>query len=105
MNGVNLSPCQTPGTASKKSVLLSGEQTIAFVSLHCIIIAVTVSLGRQYANGICFIFPLFMKLNALEKSTNWCYLEIFCAYSFDDSVDSHNLRESIDSFESRSDLS
>ena len=32
--------------------------------------AATVSFGRPQARSICFIFPLCMESNALEKSTN-----------------------------------
>ena len=48
----------------------SGEQTIVFVFLQSIIIAVTTSLGRPYSGSICSIFPLCVESNAFEKSTN-----------------------------------
>ena len=46
---------------SKKSVSLSGEQTIAFMFLKCIIIVAIISSGRPYASRICSIFHLHMK--------------------------------------------
>ena len=49
--------------------------------------AVTVSLRRPYANSIYSIFPVWMELNALEKSQNKCCLEIFSTYSFTNQVD------------------
>ena len=68
--GTNLSPRKIPVTMSKKSLSLSGEQTIAFVFLSYIISATTVSLGWLYASSIYFIFPLCMESNSLEKFTN-----------------------------------
>ena len=49
----------------KKSVLPAGEQTIAFMFVKSIIIAVIVSLGRPYAP-----FSLCMKSTTGEKSMN-----------------------------------
>ena len=81
--GANVSPCKTPATMSKNSVSPSGES---------IIITVTVSLMRQYARSVCFILPLSMESNALEKSTNICVASrFFYTYSFDELMDSLNL--------------
>ena len=44
----------------------SGEQTIAFVFLRSIVIAVAISLGKLYAGSTCSMFPL--KSNASEKN-------------------------------------
>ena len=55
---------------SKKLVLLSGEQTIAFAFLLSIIIAVTISLLRTCIRSIYSIFLLWMESNPLEKSMN-----------------------------------
>ena len=57
-----------------------------------IIIAITVSL-RLYARSICSIVPLCIESNALEKSTiNCAASRFFGTYSFDDSMDSQNVR-------------
>ena len=74
-----ISSCKIPVTKSKKSMSLFGEQTIAFMFMVSIIIAISVSLGRTYARSIFSIFPLCRESNTLEKSTNKCYI-----YSFKD---------------------
>ena len=68
--GSNLSPDTTPATVPKKSVSPSSERTFTFVLSYNIVISLTVSLGRPKARSVCDIFPLFMKFNAFDKSTN-----------------------------------
>ena len=61
-NCANVSSCKTPVTMTKKSMLPSVASGI--------FLAVTFSLERTYSRSICFIFPLCMESNVLEKSTN-----------------------------------
>ena len=68
--GANVSPCRTPVIKSKTSVSPLVEQTIAFVFLQSIIIAVIVYLGRPHVSHIWFILLLWIGSNAVEKSTN-----------------------------------
>ena len=87
-DGANVSPCKTP--AAKKPNVALCEQTIALLS---IIIVVTVSFRRPYAGSICSIFPLCIKSNALEKSTNKSVaLRFFCIYYIDVLTNSQILR-------------
>ena len=60
--------------------------------LWSIFIAITVSLGRAYANSISSIFSLCIESNAFEKSeSNSVASKKFCSYSFDDLTNSQNL--------------
>ena len=77
-NGAYASPGSASAILSTKSVSLSIEQTFTFVFLYSIIMAATVSLGRN----ICSIFLLCMETNALEKSTNNCVAARFFVLFF-----------------------
>ena len=70
----NVIPCKNPASMSKKLIFSSDEQTLAFVFIESIIIAVAVSFWRLYVRIICSFFPLCIKSNILEKSTNKCSL-------------------------------
>ena len=52
-----------------------------FMFLQSILIALTVSLGRAYVRKLSSIFPLCIKSNALEKSTNNNVASIFFAHT------------------------
>ena len=67
--GVNLSHCRAPATMSKKSAFLSGEWTFAFVLKHHYSVN-NFFRETRYVRSICFIFPLCIESNALEKSSN-----------------------------------
>ena len=69
--GANFSLCRTRATTTK-SMSSSGEQTIAFVVLEIIIIAVIVSLKTPYASSIGSISPLGIESNTLKKSVKSC---------------------------------
>ena len=69
MYGANVSPCEMPATMSKNSVSPSGEETIAYVFLSSIILALTVSSKRLNACNICSIFSVY-EIECLKKSTN-----------------------------------
>ena len=67
--GDNVSSCRAPATMSKKSVSPSCEQTLTFVFLYSIIMAVTVSLG-DHKLEVFAPSSLCMESNVFKRSTN-----------------------------------
>ena len=65
--------------SNRASVSSSVEQTLCFVSLQHIIIAVTTSLRNHLIISICSIFPLCVESNALKKSSNKSVASTFFA--------------------------